>query len=249
MRCGPSWKKKDKKCTEEERSEGETGSIWDHVAIDPCSKLVVSMIQGPCRDQESSDLLVQDFSNRTNHQAPELVTTDEHASYEASLLDVYGISYRPRRKAKRGPKKKLKKRWPKTLNYATVKKARKKGRVVDVTTTLVAGDEKLLADALEASPCSGAINTSFVERYNGSARHFNARKQRKTYSFSKQYEEHEAMSWLMVTHYNFCWKPHTLRLPLGNRCYRYRTPAMAAGITGLPWNIEQLIGFQIVNCG
>ena len=95
--------KKDKKCTEEERIEGKTGSIWDHVVIDPRSKLIVSMVQGPCRDQETSDLLVQDFAERTNHQPPELVTTDEHASYETSLLKVYGIPYRPRRKSKQGP--------------------------------------------------------------------------------------------------------------------------------------------------
>lgn len=249
MRCGPLWGKKDKNCSEEERAEGEIGSIWDHVAHDPRSKLIVSMIQGSCRDQESSDLLVQDFANRTNHLAPELVTTDEHASYESSLLKVYGIPYRPRRKAKRGRKKKLKKRWPKGLNYATVKKTRKKGRVVDVTTTLVAGDEQLLAEKLMASPCSGMINTSFVERYNGTARHFNARKQRKTYSFSKQYEDHEAMSWLMVTHYNFCWKPRTLRVSVGNRCYRYQTPAMASGITDHAWSVIELLKFQIVKSG
>lgn len=207
------------------------------------------MVQGPRRDQETSDLLVQDFADRTNHQPPELVTTDEHASYESSLLETYGIDYRPRRKSKRGPKKKLKKRWPKAMNYATVRKTRKQGRVVEVNTTLVAGNEQSLSDVLEASPCSGEINTSFIERYNGSARHFNARKQRKTYSFSKQYEEHEAMSWLMVTHYNFCWKPRTLRVPLGNRCYRQRSPAMASEITDHPWNVQELLSFQIVRSG
>ncbi|MBF0136991.1 MAG: helix-turn-helix domain-containing protein [Magnetococcales bacterium] len=73
---------------------------------------------------------------------------------------------------------------------------------------LLVGDltvpEVQMDDVLNDSPCSGTINTAFVERYNGSSRHFNAMKQRKTYSFSKQYKEHEAMSWLMVTHYNFC---------------------------------------------
>ncbi|MEO5328886.1 MAG: hypothetical protein H7829_11660 [Magnetococcus sp. THC-1_WYH] len=188
------------------------------------------MVQGPHRDQETSDRLVMDFANRTHGRPPELVTTDEHAAYEASLLEVYGIPYRPRRKGgRRGPKKKLRKHWPKAMNYATVKKTRKKGRVVDVSTVLVAGSEETLANALDASPCSGTINTSFIERYNGTARHFNARKQRKTYSFSKKLEEHEAMSWLMVTHYNFCWLPHTLRVPLGDRHYRYRTPPWRQG--------------------
>jgi hypothetical protein len=42
-----------------------------------------------------------------------------------------------------------------------------------------------------------------VERNNGTAGHFNARKQRDTYCFSEQLSELEAMSWLMLTHYNF----------------------------------------------
>ncbi|MBF0176892.1 MAG: IS1 family transposase [Magnetococcales bacterium] len=79
-------KKKDKNCTEKERFEGEAGSVWDHIAIDPVSKLVVSMVQGSRRDQESSDRLVKDFADRTNNKPLKLVTTDEHAAYEASLL-------------------------------------------------------------------------------------------------------------------------------------------------------------------
>lgn len=68
-RCGLSWEKKDKNCTEEERSTGEAGSIWDHVATNPVSKLVVSMVQGPQRDQGTCDRLV---SNLTLPTGPEV---------------------------------------------------------------------------------------------------------------------------------------------------------------------------------
>ncbi|MBF0290515.1 MAG: hypothetical protein HQM14_22130 [SAR324 cluster bacterium] len=118
-----------------------------------------------------------------------------------------------------------------------------------MTIALVAGSEESLTNALDTSPCSGTVNTSFVERYNGSARHFNARKQRKSYSYSKQSDEHEAMSWLMVTHYNFCWRPRTLRVPIGNQRYRYRTPAMAAGLTNRSWSVMELLRFQIFRTG
>ncbi len=76
----------------------------------------------------------------------------------------------------------------------------------------VTGSEEALAKVLNASLCSGTVNTSFVEGYNGSARHFNARNQRTTYSFSKKFQEYEAMSWLMATHYNFYCQSHTLRI-------------------------------------
>lgn len=239
--------KKDKHLTEEERASGEVGSIWDHVAVDPATKLMVSLVQGPSRDQETCDKLVEDFADRTRHEPPDLATTDEHAPYKNSFLKTYGHDYRPRRRAKVGRKRKVKKRGPTGMVYATVKKTREKGRVVLVRRELVLGTEADLAAALEASPCSTTINTSFVERNNGTSRHFNSRKQRDTYAFSKQLAEHEAMSWLMLTHYNFCWKHRMLREKLGGQRYAQRSPAMAAGIADHVWTIEELLTRQVLS--
>jgi hypothetical protein len=129
--------------------------------------------------------------------------------------------------------------------YATVKKTREKGRVVHVRTEVVLGTEEDLATALGASTCSKTINTSFVERNNGTARHFNPRKQRDTYCFSKQLTEHIAMSWLMVTHYNFCWANRTLRVRIGKQRYTRRSPAMAAGIVHHVWTVDEMLSHQV----
>lgn len=246
MRCGASWEKKDKHLTEEERASGELGSIWDHVAVDPATKLVVSLVQGPSRDQETCDKLVDDFAARTKREPPSLATTDEHAPYKNSLLNTYGRDYRPRRRSKAGRMRKIKKRGPDGMVYATVKKTREKGRVVDVRVELVLGTKADLTAALEKSPCSKTVNTSFVERNNGTARHFNARKQRDTCCFSKQLTEHVAMSWLMVTHYNFCWANRMLRVSVGKQRYTRRSPAMAAGIVDHIWTVEELLARQVL---
>jgi hypothetical protein len=111
---------------------------------------------------------------------------------------------------------------------------------------LVLGTHHDLVAALEASPCSKTINTSFVERNNGTSRHFNSRKQRDTYGFSKRRIEHEAMSWLMVTHHNFCWKHRMLRVNLGGQRCAGRSPAVAAGITDHVWTIGELLARQVV---
>jgi IS1 family transposase len=247
MRCGPSWEKKDKHLSEEESASGELGSIWDNVAVDPATKLIVSLVQGPSRDQETCDELVEDFAARTGHKPPDLTTTDEHAPYKKALLKTYGKEYRPRRRAKVGRKRKPKKRWPGGATYATVKKTRKKGRVVLVRRELVLGTEEDLVAALEASPCSKTINTSFVERSNGTSRHFNSRKQRDTCAFSKQLVEHKAMSWLVLTHYNFCWKHRMLRVSLGGQRYTQRSPAVAAGIVDHIWTVEELLTRQVLS--
>ena len=60
------------------------------------------------------------------------------------------------------------------------------------------------------SRVSRAINTAFVERQNGTDRHRNARKARKTYRFSKDWRYHEAVTYLTLYSYNFCWPVRTL---------------------------------------
>lgn len=218
--------------------------MWDHTAVDVESKLLVSLIQGPSRDQTTCDKLVEDFAERTGRVPPELATTDEHAPYRNSLLNTYGVDYTPRRKSKKGRKCKPKKRGPKGMVYATVHKTREKGRVIDVRSELVIGTMENLNAALSASPCSSKVNTSFVERHNGTTRHFNARKQRKTYCFSKQLPEHVAMSWLATTHYNFCWSHRSLRVKVAPRRYTPRSPAMAAGLSDHVWTVAELLSWQ-----
>ena len=50
--------------------------------------------------------------------------------------------------------------------------------------------DDVLEAALESSSVSNAVNTSFVERQNGTDRHLNARKARKTLGFSRDCEYH-----------------------------------------------------------
>lgn len=208
--------------------------------------MMVSVVQGPSRDQGTCDKLVEDFAARTKGEPPDLATTDEHAPYKNSLLKVYGQDYRPRRRSRRGRMRNLKKRRPGVMVYATVKKTRAMGRVVDVRTEVVLGTEAALAAVLEVSPCSSTVNTSFVERNNGTSRHFNSRKQRDTYGFSKRLAEHIAMSWLMVTHYNFCWPHRMLRVRDDDQHFTQRSPGMAAGIADHIWTIEELLSRPVV---
>lgn len=245
MRCGRLLKK-NKNLTEEEEATGDIGSIWDHTAFDAISKLIVSLIQSPSRDQVSTDKLVEDFANRTDHILPGLMTSDEHATYPNAILKTYGeeCSEELTTTAKPGSTPVLKP--PEKLLYCTVRKSRSKGRVNEITQTIVFGTEEMLEEALERSPVSNTINTSFIERNNGTARHFNARKQRKTYCFSKRIIEHEAMSWLMVAHYNFCWTPRTLQVETVPGKYAQRSPAMAAGIADHVWSLLELLKRQIL---
>jgi len=163
-----------------------------------------------------------------------LITSGEHAPYETSIHEVYGVE-QPRPRPGRPPKPV--KVVPPELCYATVRKRLEKGRVVEVVRTLVFGTLCVLDAHLSRSTASTTINTSFVEWNNGTDRHQNARKRRKTYGFTKELAMHRAASCFVGFSDNFCW---TLRIRQPDETWLARTPAMAAGLSDHVWSTEEL---------
>src|SRR5262249_60181586 len=101
------------------------------------------------------------------------------------------------------------------------------------------GTADALESALAASTASRAVNTSFVERQNGTDRNRNARKVRKAYSFSKLWDVHVAITYSTLYTYNFCWPVRTLSSRDATGRVRSRTPAMAAGLTDHIWSLRE----------
>ena len=93
-----------------------------------------------------------------------------------------------------------------------VKKHLKRRRIYKVDTEIIFGTQEDVGTALKVSKASKKINTSFIERQNGTDRNRNSRKVRKTLCFSKEKEEHDAMTYFSLYSYNFCWPVRTLRL-------------------------------------
>ncbi len=198
------------------------------------------------RTLEVTRELLQDFKRRTDGRIPELFTSDELPNYPTVLLETYGVLTPVERQGSVGRFPNPVLQPPPEMVYATVHKHRENGRVVKVDRCLIYGTEAQLKQALKSSPLSRKVNTSYVERYNGTARHRNSRQVRKTYAFSKDWDLHEHQSHLSVAGYNFCWTPRTLTqiAPEGRR--QRRSPAMAQGITDHVWTVRDLITHQIV---
>jgi hypothetical protein len=137
--------------------------------------------------------------------------------------------------------------FPQEVAYATVHKEREQGHVVRVEPRVVLGTEEQVAEALAQGLTSEAINTGYVERYHGTQRHFNARKARKVYTFSRELAFHVAVTWLCVTFYNFGWKPRTLRERVQEDPprYHYRTPAMVAGLADQAWSMAEILTYPL----
>jgi len=221
------------------------------VIIDPETKLIVSLVVGR-RNADTVVSVFTDFFDRTGGYLPQLITTDEYAVYETVILDTYGVwreelELTPQEEAEFEQNGMPEFYFPVEITYATVHKEREKGRVVKVTKELVQGSEEQLEQTLAESEQSDTVNTSFVERFNGTQRQFNARKKRKAYTFSKELRMHEACTWLVVLWYNFGWCVRTLRQKVQEHPPRYhkRTPAMAAGLADHPWTMQELLRYPL----
>jgi len=232
--------KKQGHCDPLDPADDHRGDWWDHVAYDPESRLVLAVVPG-AREVESVEEVVGEYQHRTGGRVPELVTSDDYPAYETALREAYGqeIATTPTGKTSRRmiPEKVP----PPGMNYATVEKRREKGRVVEIVTRVVFGTMAAVQAALARSKASRRINTSFLERQNATDRHLNARKARKTYTFSKDWRVHESMTYFTMYSYNFCWPVRTLDERDEGGHWRRRTPAMAAGLTDHVWTMREWI--------
>jgi len=192
------------------------------------------------RTEANARQLVYAFRERTEGRPINLMTSDEYPAYATALAEVYAEAVVPSARAEPQP---TAQRLPDWLVYATVPKTREQNRVVAVEARLIFGTAVALAAALVYSLVSGSVTTVFVERSNGTDRHRNSRKVRKTYRFSKDWDVHVAMTYFTLYSGNFCWAVRTLREEVAPKRYRQRTPAMAAGLTDHVWSLEEWLLF------
>ena len=189
--------------------------------------------------------MVADVHRRTEGR-PVLITSDAYPVYEEAIRQVYGeeVTTTPTgRAARRMVPDRVP---PPGLTYATVEKRRLRGRVVEVLVHLIFGTMAALAAALGLSRVSRRVNVSFLERYNATDRHKNARKVRKTYTFSKDWRVHESMTYFVMYSYNFCWPVRTLAYRDEDGRIRKRSPAMAAGLADHVWAMREWITMPAV---
>jgi hypothetical protein len=168
----------------------------------------VAVVPG-ARTEENARAIVAEVKQRVGGEPPTLMTNDEYPEYATAIEELFSepVLAPPRRPPGR-PRLVPERRLPDGVVYATVHKHREGNRVIAVEARQVFGSPEALEDVLDESVASHRVNTSFVERQNGTDR---GRKERKTYRFSKDWQVHEAMTYLTLYSYNFCWCVRTLR--------------------------------------
>lgn len=216
--------------------------MWDHVAIDPHSKLIVSLGVGK-RTEEQTYALVMDAKGRLAKGSLPAIFTDAYAVYEDAILHAFGRRYPVSRRGSRGRRPAPVLRRPGGLVYAQVKKHYTGHRVGRIEIRPIFGKTHLAATL--AMLGFNKVNTSAIERSNGTSRQRNRRKARKTLAFSKDVRYHRWMSWLSTGMYNFCRSHGGLRMGHDSQVF-HRSPAMAAGLTDHIWSVRRWLLYPVL---
>ena len=222
--------KKQKRCKTAERAEA--GDMWDHTAIAADSKLMVLLVVGK-RTHEQTRALVHDTKKRLRLGHLPAIFTDAYEGCESAILEAFGRRYPAPHHDATGRSRRPILRWPQGLAYGQVQK-HDKGRGIERVDVRVVHGKARLTHVLSLLGYT-VINTSVVDRHNGTSRLRNQRKVRKTLAFSKATRYHRWMSWLAVELYNFCHAHSSLKIR-HEEYVSHRSPAMAAKLTDHIWS-------------
>jgi len=229
---------KKKQSQTQEDIEKEHGRSWIWTALDAKTRLLLHFVIGD-RTLKSATTFLKEIKNRLAEGKP-LFTSDELPHYAKALSETFSETIQPPQTKETGETSKPQRVVDNDLDYATVHKTRKGGRIVKVERNVVIGEEDRVVARLGLSP-SNTINTAYIERSNLTFRMLDAHLTRKTLWFAKSMTWLQARFAIIAAVYNFV-RPHsslgTARQPA--------TPAMAAGITKKPWSMSYLLGFPML---
>lgn len=230
--------KKEKNLDILERMSSTLGDAWIWIAFDAVNKIVLAHVVGK-RTLPHAIKLLQEVK-RVTADMPALFASDQLDQYQKAILHVYGIWEQPCRKGKVGRMPNPRLVPPENLVYVQVVKKYEKSRISDVSRKIVFGTPEQVERILADSAASKKINTSHIERNNGTVRHIDSRCVRKTYRFSKIMKNHKLQLQLSMAYYHLC-RPHRT---LTKRHGKPTTPFMAAGFTDHIWTMRELLKFR-----
>lgn len=219
------------------RKRREMGRNWVHVALAAVSRFVIDLRVGP-RTKEIAVQLVASVAlcGASASGTPPLFLVDDHLPYPSALLEVYGDVQHRRRRGGRGRRKHPRLKPPPGLRAGVVKKVRDaNGNLIEVKTRGLFGSKKAVIERVQELEIGETINTSHVERLNGTLRGQQARLNRRTRAISrrKRFLNWSLQLWRDL--YNWTRTHRSLK----------KTPAMAEGLADHAWSVQDYIRYPV----
>ena len=166
-----------------------------------------------------------------------LLLVDEHLPYPTAILEVFGVIRHRRRRRRRGRKKSPDLKAPAGLLVGVVRKVRDAaGRLLRVTTRGLFGRRREIRQRVARLGIGQDINTSHLERLNGTLRGQQTRLARRTRNVSRR---ESRLEWALAL-----WRDwHNWVQP--QEALDGRTPAMAQGLTDRVWTVEEYVTYPV----
>lgn len=168
---------------------------------------------------------------------PPLLLIDDHLPYPQAILDVFGQIKHRRRLRGHGRRKYPRLKPPPNAQVGVVKKQRdERGNLIRVTTKALFGVKKDIERRIRKLGIGEKINTSHLERLNGTIRGQQARLARRTRNGSRREDMLQYSLWLWRDLYNWT-RIHYSLLGL--------TPAMAMGLADKVLSVQKYILYPV----
>lgn len=200
------------------------------------SRFLLESIIGP-RTLETAMQLTASVALCSQDKDPPLILIDDHLPYPQAILTVWGYIQHRRRRHGRGRLKYPRLKPPTGLQVGVVKKLRDdRGNLVRVSTRALFGKKKDIEKRIRKLGIGQKINTSHVERLNGTIRGQQARLARRTRNGSHVQERLQDSIWLWRDLYNWT-RIHYSLLD--------QTPAMALCLADEVWSVLNYILYPV----
>ena len=221
--------------------QAQYGQTWVWAAIESATRLIICYLVGD-RTLKSCREFLTELSSRVDNIP--LFTSDELPHYKTILGEIYSEELPVEKTGKRGRPQKPVRTVDPELDYATVHKTGERGKVVKVEKRIVYGDEKRIEEKINKGP-GKKINTSYIERFNGTARQNDAHLRRKSMTFAKEMPCFKARLAIIVLFYN-CIRAHGTLSKNPDKTYTPRTPAPVAKLIEENWTFEAAYKKQLI---
>ncbi len=214
IQCDEIWSfcyAKERNVPKEHKGQSGYGDTWTWTALDADTKLVPSWHIGS-RNADHGLVFMTDLKSRLANRVQ--LTTDGHKVYLKAVEYTFGMDVDFAMLIKL---------------YGETPEGERRYSPADCIATET--------QVIQGKPDLKKVSTSYVERQNLTMRMSMRRFTRLTNAFSKKIENLEAAVALHFMYYNFC-RPHKT---LNKEKNLGITPAMAAGVSGRAWKIEDIV--------
>lgn len=162
-----------------------------------------------------------------------LLLVDDYAPYRTAILQIFGQIKHRRRRRRRGRKCRPSLKPPPGLLVGIVRKVRDdSGNLVKVSRKAFAGTLKQIEARIRELGIGTRINTSYIERLNGTLRGQQARLTRRTQNGSRRSDLLQKGLYIWRDLYNW------VRI---HGSLQGRTPAMALGLADHVWSVVEYV--------